>query len=145
MLQRAGRGHIAHIRKGHKIAEGGHPVRAARTHISRCKRGIQKPLNLIGKVDFSERFGKRHANRRARRAHMLERSGRRKAERRFQFPHKLPAVERVQQVDIARAAVEHGDRKLALFHEYARGLLVRVAAVFQFQFFHAVLLISGVC
>ena len=67
---------------------------------------------------------------------MLEGGRRGQAGRLFQLADKLPAVERVQQVDIARPAVEHADGQFALLHKHARGLLVRVAAVFKFHFLH---------
>ena len=55
----------------------------------------------------------------------------------LQLLHKLPGVEGVQEIDIAGAAVQNGDGQLgAVRHVDLRGLLVGVAAVFQFKFFH---------
>ena len=49
----------------------------------------------------------------------------------FQLRHQLPAVESIQQVDIARLAVQHSDGQIAaVFHIDAGRLLVRVTAVF---------------
>jgi hypothetical protein len=37
----------------------------------------------------------------------------------FQLFDKLPAVQRVEKVDVSRAAVNHFERQFALGHEYA--------------------------
>ena len=50
-----------------------------------------------------------------------------------QFLHQLPAVQGVQQVDVAGLAVQYGERQLALGHEHPRRLLVRIAAIFEFH------------
>ena len=72
---------------------------------------------------------------------MLEARRGGKARRLFQFAHELPRVEGVEQVDVAGLAVENRKGKgCAVFHENARGLLVGVAAVFEFQLVHIVLL-----
>ena len=64
-------------------------------------------------------------------------SCRRHAGCRFQLFYKLPGVERIQKVDIARSAVQNANRQVAtVVRKNFRRLLVRVAAVFQFQFFH---------
>ena len=62
---------------------------------------------------------------------MLERCGGREAGSLFQLLDQLPAVEGVQEIDVARFAVEHLDRQLAsVLHKDAGRLLIRVAAIF---------------
>ena len=75
--------------------------------------------------------------RRARRADMLERRRRGQTRRALEFADQLPAVERVKEVDVAGFAVQHGQGQFALLHINPRRLLIRVAAVLQFQLFHA--------
>ena len=55
----------------------------------------------------------------------------------FQFLCKLPAVERVQQIDVARLPIEHGNRQLAVFRKHPRRNLIGIAPVFEQKFFHA--------
>ena len=58
-----------------------------------------------------------------------------------QLPHQLPGVEGVQKIDVARAAVQHPEGQLPASRPgEVRGLLVGVAAVFQFEFLHVALL-----
>ena len=53
---------------------------------------------------------------------------------RFQLAHQLPAVQRVQKIDVTRPAAQHRHRQFARFHKDARRLLVGIAAVFQREF-----------
>jgi len=52
-----------------------------------------------------------------------------------QLTDELPAVQRIEQVDIAGASVEDGEGESSVRID-ARGRLVRVAAVFQCDFVH---------
>jgi len=54
----------------------------------------------------------------------------------FQGLYQLPGVQGVHEVDVPRLAVEYLQGQLAPLHKDAGGLLVGVAAVFQFQFSH---------
>jgi len=55
---------------------------------------------------------------------------------RFQFTHQLPTIQRIEKIDIARSSVKHFERQFATLDPYPRGLLVRIASVLQFEFFH---------
>ena len=71
------------------------------------------------------------------RGHVLEGRGRRQPRGLLQLLHKLPGVESVEEVDVAGLAVQHLNGQVAaVLHEDARRLLVRVAAVLEFQFVH---------
>ena len=131
MLNQLGCGKVAGIGEGDPVPERGHPVRPSGTGISA---GQRRKLPVAGEVDLAERFIERQSDRRACRADMLEGGGGRQSGGGLQLPDQLPAVEGVEQVDITRAAISDGNRQLALLHKDARRLLVRVAAVFQFQF-----------
>ena len=127
------RGFVAFVGKGDPVPEAGHAVRAAGAGIGAGQRG---KLDVLHKIHLFQRIVQRQAQRRAGGADVLERRGRGQARGLAQLFYKLPRVQRVQEIDIARFAVQNGDGQLALPHEDARGPLVRVAAVFQFQFFH---------
>ena len=49
----------------------------------------------------------------------------------LQLTHKLPAVQGIQEVDVAGAAVQNGHGKLGPLHEDPGRLLVRVASVLE--------------
>ena len=133
-LEEGSRLGIALIRKGDEVAVGAHAVGAARADVGRGDRG---ELYAFDEVDFLEDGGEGNGDGSTGRADVLERSGSRKTGGFAQLADELPAVHRVEQVDVARAAVEDGERQLSLIlHEDAGWLLVRVASVFEFQFFH---------
>ena len=68
---------------------------------------------------------------------MLKRSGAGHAGGFLQLLHQLPGIQCVQEVDVAGAAVENGDGQVAaVVHVDLGRLLIGVAAVFQFKFFH---------
>ena len=59
----------------------------------------------------------------------------------LKLAHELEGVEGIEQIDVAWLAVQHGERQVAaVFHKDARRLLVGVAAVFEFELVHIVLL-----
>ena len=67
---------------------------------------------------------------------MLEGGGGGQAGGLLQGLDQLPGVERVHKIDVPRLAVEDGEGQLTAFHKNAGGLLVGIAAIFQFQFGH---------
>lgn len=69
---------------------------------------------------------------------MLETGSRGQAGGLLQLAHQLPGVKGVQEVDIAGTAVQHLDGQLPLLHVDAGWLLVGVATVLQFKFFHII-------
>ena len=125
---------VADVGERRPIAVGGHSVRAAR---SRVRRRDRRKLEVVDEVDLLQRVAHRLGHRGARRADMLEGGRRRQAGRRFQLLHELPGIQRVHEVDVARLAVQHLNRQVAaVVREDLRRLLVRVASVFEFEFFH---------
>ena len=68
---------------------------------------------------------------------MLERRGGGQAGGLLQLTHQLPAVEGIHKIDVTRTAIQHGDRQFAAIRHIKAGrLLIGIAAIFQFQFFH---------
>ena len=72
---------------------------------------------------------------------MLEGGGGGKRGRFLELLHELPDVHGIEQIDVAGFAVQELEGQLAVFHIDASGLLVRIAAVFQFEFFHRISLL----
>ena len=132
--QIAGGGGVAHVGQGGPVAVGAQPVGPPGPHIGAGDGG---ELHALGEVDLLLHVAQGGANGGAGGGDVLEGRGGGQAGGLLQLLHQLPGVEGVQEVDIPRLAVEHLDGQLALLHEDAGGLLVGVAAVFQFQFSHA--------
>ena len=73
---------------------------------------------------------------------MLERSRGHFAGRFFEFAYKLPSVERVKKVDVSGSSVKDLEGEIgSVFHVNAGRLLVGIASVFEFHFFHSVLIL----
>ena len=87
--------------------------------------------DVIDEVDLAQCVAQRQAYGGAGGRNVLERCGRRNAGGGFQLADKLPAVQGVEEVDVARSAVQHFDGEFPLFHVDARRLLIGIAAVLQ--------------
>ena len=136
MFQDLRRGLVAEIGKRHEITKRGHPVRAAGPGIGRSQRGQFTAFQM---VHFFHLVIERGCHSGTGRRDMLERRGCRKARSFLQFLHKLPAVQGIQEIDVSRSAVQdHQWQIAAIFHIDGCGQLVRVAAVFQVELFHAI-------
>ena len=130
-------GHVAHVAERHPVAEGAHAVGAAGAGVGAGQRAVVQALDIIHKAGFPELFGQGDAHGGAGGRHMLEARHGGQAQGGLQFLYQLPAVEGVQEVDIARASAEDPDGQVAsVVHVDFRGLLVGVAAVLQFKFLH---------
>ncbi len=128
-------GYVAYVRKSDKVTVGGHSVRASRSCISAGKGG--KLAQIVHPVYLFQRVGKRKSHSRTRRGNVLKGSRRAKSRSLFKLLNKLPAVESVQQVDVAGLSVQHLDRQVCtILHKNSGRLLVGVAAVFQLHFVH---------
>ena len=118
---------IAGIGQRRPVAVGAQAVRAACADVGA---GDGRQLLVgIDEVHLLLNIGQRLAQRCASRRNVLEGSRRRHAGRLLERANELPRVESVAEVDITRLAIENLDGKLALGHEDASRLLVRVAAV----------------
>ena len=122
-------GNIADIRQRNKITVRRHTVCASCSCI--CTSQRRQLAQVVYEIDLLQRIRKRCANCCAGRRYVLEGRCCAHTGSLFQLRHQLPAVESIQQVDIARLAVQHSDRQIAAaFHIDAGRLLVRVTAVF---------------
>ena len=127
-------GNVAYVGQRDEIAVAGHSVRAARLGIGA---GKGRKLQIVDEVNLLQHVGKRGADGRACRADVLEGSGGAVAGGLLEFADELPAVESVEQVDVAGSAVEHFNGQFAaVLHKNAGRLLIRVASVFEHHFVH---------
>ena len=131
--QKAGGVAVTHIGQGGPVTEGAQPVCAPGADIG-AGDGGQLPLR--GKVDVPLHVGEGQAQGGTGGGDVLEGGGGGQAGGLFQGLYQLPGVQRVHEVDVPRLAVEHLQGQLTLLHKDAGGLLVGVAAVFQFQLGH---------
>ena len=101
----------------------------------------RKGLVRLNKVNLLVHLVERQAERRARGRDVLEARRGGQARGLLKLAHELEGVEGIEQIDVAWLAVQHGERQVAaVFHKDARRLLVGVAAVFEFELVHIVLL-----
>ena len=138
-LQQRGGQLVAGIRERDPVAEGAHTVGAAGACVGAGEGRAVEAFDIVDEAGFFQLIRKRQSPRRRGRADVLERGRARQAGRLFELLHQLPRVERVEKVYISRAAGEDLYRQIgAVAHEYPRGLLVRITAVFEFEFFHII-------
>ena len=132
---------VARFGKRHPVAVRAQTIGTARADVSA---GNRAQITLVfHEVHLTIDLVKRMAHRSPRRRHVLEGCRSRKPRGARQLAHQLPRVQCIEKVDIARLAVQHLDRQIgSVPHEDARGLLVRVAAVFQFQLVHGFALLN---
>ena len=124
-------GKVAGIGKGDEIAVRRHAVCAASAGVSRGN-GRERFCEVVHKVYFAQRFAHGQPYCRAGGRHVLERCGGGQACGSFQFAHKLPAVEGIEEVDVTRTTAEHFDGQFAVFNKNTRRFLIGIAAVFEF-------------
>ena len=136
MLDELGGGQVAHIRQGDPIAEAGHPVCTAGTGVGAGQGAQLQPGGHA--VHLAQNVVQRQPHRRTGGGDVFEGSGAGQTGGLLQLLYQLPAVQGIQKVDVAGAAVQHGYGQLTLLHEDLGRLLVGIAAVFQFQFLHVI-------
>ena len=119
---------VADIGQRDEITVAAHSVGAPGSCVSACKRG--KLTEIVDPVDLCEGIGQRETDSGACRRNMLEACGGRVAGSCLEFLYKLPAVECVEEINVAGTSVQNLDGKLsAVFHVNSGGFLIRVAAV----------------
>ena len=127
---------VAHVGEGRPVAVGAQAVRPPGPDIGAGDGG---ELRLrLHEVEPSVRLAEGQAHGGPGGGDMLEAGGGGNSSGGLlQLPGQLPGVQGVQKVDIAGLAVQDGEGQVpAVLHEDAGGLLVGVAAVFQFQLVH---------
>ena len=129
-LDECGGGEVACVAQRNEVAIGTHTVGSACTGIS-TGNGSEGNLHIIHEVDVGKSVIERQAHCCSCGRHMLETCCCRQASGLLQLAHQLPAVECVQEVDVAGTAVENLDGEFAFLHIDARRLLVGVATVLE--------------
>ena len=124
---------VAGVGQCRPVAEGAQTVGAPGPDVGAGNGG---EVAVRRKVDVTLHVAERQAQGGPGGGDVLEGGGGGQAGGLFQGADQLPGVQRVHEVDVPRLAVEHLQGQLAVFHEDAGGLLVGVAAVFQFQLGH---------
>ena len=136
-LTQPGGGGVAFIGKGDPVAEGGHPVRAPGPGVGAGQGGIVQALHVFHKAGLLQLLGQLQAHGGGGGADVLEGGGGAQTQGLLQFLHQLPAVQRVQKIDVPGSSAEDFHGQIAVVvHINAGGLLVGVAAVLQGKFFH---------
>ena len=130
-------GHVAHVGERDPVAEGAHAVRAAGAGVGAGQRGVIQARDVVHKAGLLQVLRQHAADGGGGRRDVLEGGHGAQAGRLLELLDQLPGVERVQEVDVARTAVEDGDGQVAaVLHVDLGWLLIRVAAVLQFKLFH---------
>ena len=127
-LDDEGGGQVARVAQGDEVTVGTHAVGAAGTGVGTGDGG-EGHGDVIHEVDAAERLAEGQTHGCSGGRYVLERRGGGQTGGGLQFGHELPAVQCVEEIDVARASVQDGNGQFALFHVDARGLLVRVAPV----------------
>ena len=134
-LQIGGGGSITHIRERGPVAIGAEAISAPGPNVSASNRS--QFLIRFYEIDLLLHIAERQAHSGAGGRNMLKRGGGRQAGGLLQLLDQLPAVQGVHKVDIARASVQDRNRQITSIRHIEFGrLLVGVAAILQFQFFH---------
>ena len=134
-LQIGGCSRIAYVAQRSPVAVRAEPVGTAGTDIGAGNGG--ELCMFFHKVDLPVSLAQRQADGRTRRGNMLEACRRGQAGGLLQLFDQLPGIQCIQKVDITGTPVQHGDREFrTVLHVDFGRLLIRVAAVFQFKFFH---------
>ena len=130
-------GHVAHVGQGDPVAEGAHPVGASCPGVGAGEGAVVQLGNVVHEARLFQVLRQHLSHGGGGGGDVLEGRHGDHARGFLQFLHKLPGVEGVQKIDVAGAAVQDGEGQLgAVCHVDLCGLLVGVAAVFQFKFFH---------
>ena len=118
-LQQQGGGLVARVAQRHEVAVARHAVGTAGTGVGTSHGRLVQALDVIDEINLLQRVRQRQSDGGTGRRHVLERGGGAEPCGLFQFFHQLPCVQGVEEIDIARAAVNHFNRQLAFLHEDA--------------------------
>ena len=122
---------IAYIAQGNKVTVRAHAVCTTSTNISASQRRKFK-IYVIAEVNLLQCVAQWQADGSTSRRNMFETSGSRHSCSCLQFLDQLPRVESIQEVDVARTAVDNFDRQFpSVIHIDARRLLIRIASVLK--------------
>lgn len=125
----AGGRNIDDVAESNHVSEAAHAVSSTGPGVGLSKSRGLNAGDVVDKVNLALLCGQRNANGSTGRRDVLEAGGSRLAESSLELLDQRPAVECVQQVDVARGAVQHLEGKVGRLHEGGGGLLVGVGTV----------------
>ena len=129
---------VTDIAEGDPVAETAHAVCASGAGVGARDGAVVQTRNVVHEAGALQFFRQGRAETCRSGAHVFEAGRSRLIQRLFQFLDQLPAVQSIQEVDVAGAPVQ--DRKgqfAATLHGESGRLLIGIAPVFQFKFSHA--------
>ena len=122
---------VAYIAQRNKVAIRAHAVSATRTSIG-TSQWRELKLDIINEVNLLQCVAQRQADSCTGRRNVFETSGSRHSCSSLEFLDQLPGIEGIQEVDVARTAVDHFDRKLpSVIHIDARRFLIWITSVLK--------------
>ena len=131
-VDEAGSSFVTGVAQCDEIAIGRHAVGTTGTYVGI---GQRRQGQSVDKVDFLHGLVQFLADGGTGRTDVLKGSGGGHTGGFLQFFHQLPSVQGIQEVDVSRSSVQHGDGQFPLLHVDAGRLLVGVTAVLKFKFF----------
>ena len=129
-LQQCGCHGVASVAQSHEIAVTAHAVGSTGAGIGTGEGG-KFLFDVVDKIDFAQGVAQWETHGGSGGGDMLETGGGGETGGGFQLLHQLPTVESVEKVDVTGTAIKHFDGQLTIGHEYARRLLIGIAAVLQ--------------
>ena len=126
----AGGRRITGIRQRDEVAIRRHTIDATCSRIRAGKRRLVETLDVVYEAGLLQLIGKLPADCGTGRGNVLERSGGDHTGGFLEIGNELPAVQCIEEVDIARTAIQNLDRKVrAVVHVDLRRLLIRVHTI----------------
>ena len=121
---------ITGIRKGDEVAIRRHTIDATCSRIRTGQRRLVESLDIIHEAGLLQLVGKLPSDRGTGRGNVLEGCGCDHTGGFLEIRNQLPAVQCIEEVDIAWTAVQNLDRKIrAVVHVDLRRLLIRVHTI----------------
>ena len=122
--------YITGIRQGDEVTVRRHTIDTTCSRIRTGQRRLVESLDIIHEAGLLQLVGKLPSDRGTGRRNVLEGGGGDHAGGFLEIGNQLPAVQCVEEVDIARTAIQNLDRKIrAVVHVDLRRLLIRVHTI----------------
>ena len=131
-------GLVAFVAQGNEVTVTAHAVSTAGTGIGRGN-GSEGQGSVVHEINLLQRVAQGQSHGRSSRRDMLEAGCCGQTRSLLQFLDKLPAVQGIEEIDVAGTAIQYFEGQFSLFHVNAGRFLVGVATILQLQFFHTIL------
>ena len=134
-LDEQGRGLVAGVAQRTEVTIRAHAVGTAGAGIG-IGQGSELEVYVVHEVNLLQRVAEGQSHGRPGRRYVLETGGGGQSGGSLELLDQLPAVQGIEEVDVAGAAVDDRDGQFPLLHIDAGRLLVRIASVLECVFFH---------